>query len=78
MTRLPCGESCGGEPEPNPLGFRFAESGANAGKSPSAFKFWLGLPNEYYSTTTSDWREDPRVDKKKGAANSKHYMIQSV
>jgi pentatricopeptide repeat protein len=28
-------------------------------RAAEAFKFWLGLPNQYYGTTTSDWREDP-------------------
>jgi hypothetical protein len=39
MTRLPSGESRGGEPEPNPLGLGFAESGVGEGGS----ALWYGV-----------------------------------
>jgi hypothetical protein len=39
MTRLPSGEICGGEPEPNPLGLGFVMSGVGDGGS----DLWHGL-----------------------------------
>jgi hypothetical protein len=38
MTRLPSGESCGGEPEPNPLGLGFVKFGVGEGGS----ALWYG------------------------------------
>jgi hypothetical protein len=39
MTRLPSGEILGGEPDPNPLGLGFAESGVGEGGS----ALWYGV-----------------------------------
>jgi hypothetical protein len=39
MTRLPSGESCDGDPEPNPLGLGFVESGVGEGGS----AMWYGI-----------------------------------